>query len=138
MSIFEVVIGKSGDLGRLHGELVGAALGRREESTNRATRLITLLLCTADVVLAFALSVPLIISGYEDWIGVLADSDANGPTKQWTLYSVLARDAVALGIGVATTIFAWEQQKRHNPQIGGLVIVLALLLARPVIYVATH
>jgi hypothetical protein len=104
----------------------------------RATRLITLLLCTADVVLAFAISMSLIISGYEDWIGVLGDPDASGPTRQWTLYSVLARDAIALGVGVATTIFAWEQQKRHDPQIGRLMVVLALLLAGPVTYVATH
>jgi hypothetical protein len=101
-------------------------------------RLFTLLLCTANVVLAFALSVPLIISGYEDWTGVLRDPDATSPTKQWTLYSVLARDAIALGVGVATTIFAWEQQKRHEPQFGRLVIVLALLLAGPMIYMATH
>lgn len=101
-------------------------------------RLITLLLCTADVLLASALSVPLIVSGYEDWIGVLRDADASGPTRQWTLYSVLARDAIGLGGVVATTIFAWEQQKRQDPQIGRLVAVLALLLALPAIFILTH
>jgi hypothetical protein len=101
-------------------------------------RTITLLLCAANVVLASALSVPIIASGYEDWIGVLRDTDASGPTRQWTLYSVLARDAIALGVGAATTIFAWEQQKRQRPQVGRLVIVLALLLAAPIIYILTH
>ncbi len=97
-----------------------------------------LLLCIADVVLAFALSVPVVVSGYEDWIGVRGDPDATGPTRQWTLYSVVARDALALGIGVATTIFAWEQQKRRDPLIGHLVVGCALLLAAPVIYTVTH
>ena len=81
---------------------------------------------------------PLIVSGYEDWIGVLRDPDATGPTRQWTLYSVVARDAFAFGVGVATTIFVWEQQKRHEPQFGRLLMVLALLLAGPAIYIATH
>jgi hypothetical protein len=89
-------------------------------------------------VLAFALSVPVIASGYEDWLGVLRDPDATEPTRRWTLYSVLARDAIALGVGVATTIFAWEQQKRDKPQFGRLVVVLGLLVAGPVIYVVTH
>jgi hypothetical protein len=55
-----------------------------------------------------------------------------------TLSSVVARDAFAFGVGVATTIFAWEQQKRHEPQFGRPLMVLALLLAGPPIYIATH
>jgi heme/copper-type cytochrome/quinol oxidase subunit 2 len=101
-------------------------------------RTITLLLRAANMVLASALSVPITVSGYEDWIGVLRDADATGPSRQFTLYSVLARDAIALGVVVATTIFAWEQEKRQTPQVGRLVTVLALLLAAPVIYILTH
>ena len=101
-------------------------------------RTITLLLCAANVVLASALSVPIIVSGYEDWTGVLRDADATAPSRQFTLYSVLARDAIALGVVVATTIFAWEQQKRQTPPLGRLVAVLALLLAAPLIYIRTH
>jgi hypothetical protein len=101
-------------------------------------RLTTLLLCAVTVVLGFALSVPLIVSGYEDWIGVLRDPDATGPTRQWTLYSALARYAIALVGVVATTIFAWEQQKRHDPQIGRLIIILGLLSAGPLIYILSH
>lgn len=101
-------------------------------------RLITFLLATAIVVLGFAWSVPLIVSGYEDWIGVLRDPDASGPSRQFTLYSVIARYVIALGVSVATTIFAWEHWKRHDPQIGRIVVVLALLLAGPLIYFVTH
>ena len=101
-------------------------------------RLLTLLLCTANVVVAFALNVPLIVSGYEDWVGVLRDPDASAASRQFTLYSAIARDAIGFGVSAASTIFAWEQWKRRTPQFGRLVAVLALLLSGPIIYVATH
>ena len=100
--------------------------------------MITWILCVATVLFGFGLTMPLIISGYEDWIGVLRDPGASAPTRQFTLYSVLARDAIALAISATATIVAWEQLKRVRPQPGWLLLALILLVTPVVIYQATH